>query len=1012
MARGSSADRHTEALRLIIDGTLTGDEEAYRGAAVALEDMADTGDLPRGDEFYATACSALCYDVVGMRRDAVRMYRLLGQRYSGEFEYIVGSAEHARRLAEGLAALGLGDGGRRLVPALDGARSWLRSQEEPGGGIDHDSPDDYNLFFALLNLLCRFFRALRGPDSDGEARDLAEKADGFHDDLLRYYPDPPLGFMVSLYLRLVKAVYGRSVSRLDVDDDVKEALWKSGRYALSGSEGDAVAAGLLDRASLLCRLPAPHEKPLLACLCMGASRRGGGAVAYLAATKGDAERMHGGITRLLGASRASRRRDAGGRDARWGAIARGENFVATYGELGLRLHERPAAAAELGTVIIDEACDLDGARAGDASLELDMLLARLRAAGPTACPRIVALTTRASGNAARRMADWLGARPVDCGGDGGAAAGPAPSGADVSICHGAVLYRQSGPDEPAPLPRDLRCPDAGALDAAGMCARFARRSVVTDAPVLISVPEGSDVVGFAGEIASRLRRMGKGDLDLRAAARKRGGLRRGLARRAGIAAGLEYCGPGAAPPLAAGVAFDDEGLPREFRGAVAGGVEEGSISAVVSSSVPPAAAGRSPFKTVLLCSPGPRGSSEKGANKSGIDIQRYERVAEMAGRGGRDKRGEIFVLAGSEAECGMLRRRLWGGAAGAAPAPGGSADGIRPRIAAHLVRMAVEAGGVTLDDVTDRMSLTWLWSSSSGEGRGALGRVIEDALGELVALRLVTTRRNSGGGGGGAGGRRVYEPTELGRRVCVSPLPALWAARAVRELEASWGAGEGAHAAQFYADAGAEGAAAEGGAGVNPILYHHAAARSGLGTPAPSLVGAKAAAVARARTLLGLADLMDGGPKHAGGGMQEELGRVAIQHLSGSFGTAADLLEYCAAHSERERAAFLVDHLAGAAPGLREIAPLGGPPPARAASPRRDAWRDWAKQADLAAGKHYLVFSVSHMQLRPAPPRHSEHAPPSGVPDRGALGDLWGLVPAHIRLPDPKRGVLAEIRAR
>ena len=1011
MARGSPADRHTEALRLIIDGTLTGDEEAYRGAAVALEDMADAGDLPRGDEFYATACSALCYDVVGMRRDAVRMYRLLGQRYSGEFEYIVGSAEHARRLVEGLAALGLGDGGRRLAPALDDVRSWLRGQEEPGGGIDHDSPDDYKLFFALLNLLCRFFRALRGPDSDGDARDLAEKADGFHDDLLRYYPDPPLGFMVSLYLRLVKAVYGRSVSRLDVDDDVKEALWESGRYALSGSEGDAVAAGLLDRASLLCRLPAPHEKPLLACLCMGASRRGRGAVAYLAATKGDVERIHGGIARLLGAGRASRRRDAGGRDARWGAIARGENFVATYGELGLWLHERPAAAAELGTVIIDEASDLDGGRAGDASLDLDMLLARLRAAGPTACPRIVALTTRASGNAARKMADWLRARPVDCGGDGGMAAGPVPSGADVSICHGGVLYRQSGPAEPVPLPRDLRCPDAGAQDASGLCARFARRSVVTDAPVLISVPEGSDVVGFAGEIASRLSRMGKGDLDLREAARKKGGLRRGLARRAGTAAGLEYCGPGAAAPLAAGVAFDDERLPREFRRAVVGGVEGGSISAVVSSSVPPAAAGRSPFKTVLLCSPGPRGSSEKSANKSGIDIQRYERIAEMAGRWGRDKRGEIFVLAGSEVECGMLRRRLWGGAAGAAPAPGGPADWLRPRIAVHLVRMAGEADGATLDEMTDRMSLTWLWSSSSGEGKEALGRAIEDALGELVALRLVTTRR--GGGGGGAGGRRVYEPTELGYRVCVSPLPALWAARAVRALEASWREGEGAHAAQFYADAGAEGAAAEGGAGVHPFLYHHAAAWAGPSMPASRLVGAKAAAVARARTLLGLADLMGGGPKPSGGGMQEELGRVAIQHLSGSFGTAAGLLGYCAAQSERERAAFLVDHLAGTAPGLREIAPLGGSPPARAASPRRDAGRGWAKPADPNAGKRYRVFSVSNMQLQCAPPRRSEHAPSSGVPDRGAPGDLWGLVPAHIRPPpDPKRGVMAEIRAR
>ena len=211
-ARDLHAGRYTNALRLMVDGTLTGDAAAYRAAAATLEDLAGAGVVPGGDEFYATAYSALCYDVAGMRQDAARMYGLLGPRYSGEFEYIVGSAWHARRLAEGLAALGMGDGGARLAPALDDARGWLRSRAGPGGSIGHDSPDDYNLFFALLNLLCRFFKAIGGPDPDGRARDLAEKAGGFYDDLVRYFPDPPLGLMVSLYLRLVEAEYGRSAS--------------------------------------------------------------------------------------------------------------------------------------------------------------------------------------------------------------------------------------------------------------------------------------------------------------------------------------------------------------------------------------------------------------------------------------------------------------------------------------------------------------------------------------------------------------------------------------------------------------------------------------------------------------------------------------------------------------------------------------------------------------------------------------------------------------------------------
>ena len=593
MEREPRADRYVGALRSIIDGTSTGDEAAYVSAAAALEDMA-AAELARSDEFYATACSALCYDVAGMRRDAVRMYRLLGGRYSGEFEYIVGSAAHARRLAEGLAALGMGDGGRRLALALDGARSWVRGQAGPDGEFDHDSPDDYRLFFALLNLLCRFFGALRGPDSDGRARDLAERAGRFYDELLRYHPDPSLGFMVSLYLRLVESTYGRSVSRLGLAGGVREALWESGRYALSRSE-EGAAAALIGGESLVCRLAAA-EKPLLACLCMGAPRSGGGrgAVAYLTATGQAAERARMGIAGLLGAG--------------------GGHFVATYGELGLRLHAGDIAPADLETVVIDEACDLDGGHGGDASVELDMLLARLRAE-EKARPRIVAFTARASADAAKRMASWLGARAVDCGGGEEEEEGAEPfaAGAAVSICHGGMLHRRPQDGEPIPLPHDLRLPGGGAPDATALCALFAKRSAVEDAPVLILIPRDSDAIGLAGVVASRLREMEKGDLDLREAALKKGGLWRALAGRAEIAAGLEYCGSGAAAPLEAGVAFDDERLPWEFRRAVAGGAEGGSICAVVSTSVPPVAAGRSPFKTVLLFASDPAGSARGSA---------------------------------------------------------------------------------------------------------------------------------------------------------------------------------------------------------------------------------------------------------------------------------------------------------------------------------------------------------------------------------------------------------------
>lgn len=540
----------------------------------------------------------------------------------------------------------------------------------------------------------------------------------------------------------------------------------------------------------MCRLAAADEKPPLACLCMGAPRSGGGrgAVAYLAATGQAAERARMGIAGLLGAG--------------------GGHFVATYGELGLRLHAGDIAPADLETVVIDEACDLDGEHGGDASAELDMLLARLRAEGK-ASPRIVALTARASADATEGMASWLGARAVVCGGGEEEEEGAEPfaAGATVSICHGGMLYRRPQAGEPIPLPRDLRLPGGGAPDAAGLCALFAKRSAVEDSPVLILIPRGSDAIGLAGAVASRLREMEKGDLDLKEAALKKSGLWRALAGQAEIAAGLEYCGSGAAAPLEAGVAFDDERLPWAFRRAVAGGAEGGSICAVVSTSVPPAAAGHSPFKTVLLFASDPTGSARESAPLgAGPGALWHWQAAEMAGRAGRDSRGEVFVVAASEAECGVLRRRLWGGAAAGAapppPPPGGRPGMPRALVATHLVRMAVEAGGATLDDMMARMSLTWLWETSGAAGREALGDAVAETLAELDDLRLVTTRR----GGAAAGGRRVYEPTELGARACRSPLPVLWAARAVRALKASWGENGALRAVRFYPDIGAEGA--------------------------------------------------------------------------------------------------------------------------------------------------------------------------------------------------------------
>ena len=953
-------------MRTIIEAASTGSKAEYRAAAAALDDMAAAGEIPRGDEFYATVCSALCYDIAGMRGDAVRMYRLLEKRYTGEFEYIVRSPAHAMRLVRGLASLGMGDGGRLLSAAVGGASEWILSQAPPGSPVEHDTPDDYNVFMATVMLLCRFYEALRGPDSDGKAKDLAQKAGSIYDELLQYYPDPPLGFMASLYLRLIEATYERAAARLDITDGAREALWRSGSYALAEFEEDAVAAGMLERASLVCRLPAGRGKQMLASLCLGAAR-GGELVAYLAADERAVDLARDGIVGLLGTDWGS-----GGGDSRRAyplaaALGGRGHFMATYRELALLLLSGGVKVGDLKTVVIDEACDLDEDCGGSGALELEMLLARLL--DDPDCPQIVAFTSRASAGDAKRMAAWLGAGVVD--GAPAAEEGGGMIGADESVYYGGMLHPRSRLAA-GPL-RDLLCRDgasAGQPDTARLCACFARRAAVSGAPLLISIPPESDAPGLASLIAARLGGLAKDDLDLDEAVRKGGDPGQIPAGREAILACIERRSGDLAAPLGSGVAFDDGRMPQAFRRAVIGGVEDGSISTVVSSSPPYAQAGSSPFKTVLFCDPGPGGTAG-AAPRSGFDMSafRYAQVAEMAGRAGRDRRGEVFVLPPTGAGPDPPRPAAWDAPRGAASSLAGRRGGPRPDIAAHLLRMAGEQeGGVTLDAAMHRMSLTWLRASSGPAAVDALAGTIEGILEELAELGLAARRKDGGG-------RLAYGLTDLGARFCISTLPVLPAARAVQGLKRLRKM-VGEYAAQFYLEAlraawsvvecgpdgplrGAPGSApdprllarygwqgragaapaVEGEAGLHLALRHYAFAAAGTraGVPASRTAAAGTTAVDMARALLELADLA-GGRNDRGEGVSEGLAYIATRCMLNSLEGGAGLLERCTAETERGRAAFLIDSLSGRPAGPRWLRrPPSPAPPARPASPGADA---------------------------------------------------------------------------
>lgn len=250
----------------------------------------------------------------------------------------------------------------------------------------------------------------------------------------------------------------------------------------------------------------------------------------------------------------------------------------------------------------------------------------------------------------------------------------------------------------------------------------------------------------------------------------------------------------------------------------------------------------------------------------------------------------------------------------------------------------------------------------------------------------------------GASDGRIYEPTNFGNLVCESHLPVLYAASAARKLRGLREADD-APALQLCSDLVLEGMGSR--ACPSPDRRPSRAAKTGSSAPSSRLVAAKSKAVASARMLLGLADLLNGMPEPAGGAC-EAVSRAAIRCMSDSFGAAASLLVRCTANTARERAEFLMNRLAAAAPRLREISlQRDSPPLGPTADYLGDAGSADALPADPTAAQGFYSFEAMTFAVAARPLEGSRgrqaHA--------GALRDTWkwwAAVPSGGR-PRPSR---------
>lgn len=761
---------YASALLSMIKGIADRGESEYGKAAESMEMLVGRGDVPVNLSYYATMYSALCYDIAGFQGRAERMYKKMDDVYNDELERIIPSRTHAKKLAKGLSMLGRREA-CAFSEALSDAIRWIKLVEsETGEPLKHDRADDYTVMLSSMILLDDFFGALTGA-GEGEATGrIAHAASEQCEELPSFDLSPQVGFMARLHLQLIRAASERAVAALGIGGDVKRGLIRNKKYELWPPQRRAVDAGLLDGQSVVCATPPGSGKSLLAHLALaGAGRGRGGIAAYLVPTKSLSRQVGREVESVFGDKMrlAVSNRDAAGDDD---ALRGLDLVVATYEKMDALLRRGKIGPEDVRTVIVDEVHGLGDGRRG---VDLEMLLTRLRAAGPVD-RQFVALSATASSGDAEGLAEWLAAKPV--------VDEWRPVDIDESICLDGWLYGRGG-GEPARLPGTFAAKGGSGNPKKRLqaCFAYARRALVDDGHVLVSVHKRSDAFSVAHGIKDMMERAVHLDPDLA------GAMRRDRAEWEKAARSIEETdaempphAAGLARLMRSGIAYHHAGLGSKYRAAVEDAAERGHVRAVVATSTLDAGINM-PFRTVVFHNP----LSRTRGGGPYLDAAKYRNIAGRAGRMGYSGAGESVLLAMSSSDAERMREGLWnsGGdvllrSALSEALDGGQgwSDG-KDGLLSHILEVICEGGGRGgAGDVVDRILSSWFCHSEPpDEARvSQIEACVRDGIGRLEGMGLVIA---SGGGayaatpaGAGASGSMLLPASFSMIRGCIERL--------------------------------------------------------------------------------------------------------------------------------------------------------------------------------------------------------------------------------------------------
>ena len=712
-------------------------QDGHLEAAEALEDLVESGEVPRKHEFSYILYAALGYDIANEPHSARRMYERLAYTEPPNLEHFVLSRANSRLLTDSLARAGLRDS-LGLDSNLSRVRDDLNSRKECMKHVDDAYRDDYVVLLATVNLLAETIGAL--ASSDGSALKRANSnAALFYDDLEKFSPDPWISIAAALSAQLIGKIAERAVANLEVPYGTKNALREKQILEVWKTQADAVN-GLLGGKSVVCSSPPGTGKSFMAYLAAG-NLSGEEQMAYLVPTRSLSAQVFDDLQGIgSGSTVAISTRDETKYDDR---LSECGVVVSTYEKMGALVRSGKVDPTRVKRVVADEIHIIGDEARGIAA---EMALAGLM----EGAPQLVCLSGLLGKDDAKLLSQWLGANPVE--------SSWKSTRINEKILLDGTVYLKDGGEEKIPI---LARSDAESKAKRMAAAKYYSASAVRESTTtLISVASRRDAFRIAREIAKSVRSPGLDDHGMiQIMGNKMPGYKDVADKIREIEPNIPEFGKRMIEMLESGVAYHHAGLPRRYREVVEEGVKQGKVDVLVAT--PTLEAGvNMPIKTVVFFEPIVWSDNRPKL----MDSRRYKNIAGRAGRAGYHRSGDIVVIATTPEEVKEYGQAFWQsepeplqsaffGATWKAPNPATSA--FRSHVLSHVIANPGDGAA----EIAGSLRKTWFYRQDRAASMKELESAVKGSVEMLECNGMI--RKDPGG--------QLY-PTPEGAKVSESAL--------------------------------------------------------------------------------------------------------------------------------------------------------------------------------------------------------------------------------------------------